>query len=382
LSEAVHGTVASGLEAVREAFALNFADGLETGAAFSAWRGDIRLVDLWGGLADRATDRPWTEDSLQLIYSGSKGITAICMMLLMDRGQIAYDQPVARYWPAFGKPEILVRHILSHTARLAGIEEPTSWADMLDARLMARKLERQQPLGDPRAALTYHPMTYGWLCGELLRQVDGRSLGRFFDEEIARPLELEIWFGLPEGHEPRVTTLEGDGVWGYLSKNLIVPTDAQRAADPLQTATWYNPPLFGPDFATWNARALHATEIPGAAAIGTARSIAKLYAVIASGGEPLVRRESVVRATTELSRGWDILNDEPRRFAAGFSLQTETMQYGPPADGFGHGGAGGSVHGGWPSLGVGFSYAMNRLIDGDDPRAARLLAALHAAVTS
>jgi CubicO group peptidase (beta-lactamase class C family) len=374
----IDGFVAPGFERVREAFARNFDEQLEIGAAFSAWRGDEKLVDLWGGEA--AAGRPWQSNSLQLIYSGSKGLTAICMLILLDRGLIALDQPVNRYWPAFGKPEILVRHIVSHTSRLPGIEEPTSWEDMLDDKLMARKLERQPPFSDPRAALTYHPMTYGWLCGELLRQVDGRSLGRFFAEEIAGPLGLEIWFGLPEAEEPRVTTLYGDGVWGHVSKNLIDPTPEQWAADPLQTAIWYNPTIFGPDFGKWNARSLHAIEMPGAAAIGTARSIAQLYGQIAADGGALLRPETVVIGHQELSNGRDVLNDEPRRFAAGFSLQVDTLQYGPPLDGFGHSGAGGSVHGAWPTEGIGFSYAMNRLIDGDDPRASRLLAALHVAI--
>jgi CubicO group peptidase (beta-lactamase class C family) len=381
MSKVIHGTVAPEFEGVRRVFAQNFAEGLEAGAAFSAWRGGTKLVDLWGGLADRHSGRSWRKDTLQLIYSGSKGLTAICMLMLIDRGQLALDDSVNRHWPAFGKPEILARHILSHTSRLAGIEEPTTWEDMLDDRLMARKLERQHPFSDPRATLTYHPVTYGWLCGELLRQVDGRSLGTFFAEEIARPLELEIWFGLPAQHESRVATLEGDGVWGYVSKNLIVPNEKQRAADPLQSAIWYNPPLFGPDFAKWNAASLHAIEMAGAGAIGTPRSIAKLYSVLASGGAPLVRVGTMRIGVRTLSDGWDALSAKWRRFGAGFALQTETKQFGPPADGFGHGGAGGSVHGAWPSHGVGFSYAMNRLIDGEDLRAPRLLAALHAGVS-
>jgi CubicO group peptidase (beta-lactamase class C family) len=374
----IEGTTARGFERVRDAFTRNFDDGLEIGAAFSAWRGGDKLVDLWGGEAARGT--AWREDSLQLIYSGSKGLTAICMLILLDRGHIALDRQVNQYWPGFGKPEILVRHILSHTARLPGIEEPTSWEDMLDDKVMARKLEDQLPLDDPRAALTYHPVTYGWLCGELLRQVDGRSLGQFFAQEVVGPLDLEIWFGLPPVQEPRVTRLYGDGVWGHVSKNVIIPTAAQRAADPLQTAIWYNPPLFGPDFEKWNARSLHAIEMPGAAAIGTARSIAKLYAEVARGGGRLMRPETVQLGSQTLSDGLDILNDERRRFGAGFNLQIEKMQFGPPLDAFGHGGAGGSVHGAWPSQGIGFSYAMNRLIDGDDPRAGRLLAALYEAL--
>jgi CubicO group peptidase (beta-lactamase class C family) len=252
---------------------------------------------------------------------------------------------------------------------------------MLHDRVMAEKLARQAPYDDPRCTgLTYHPMTYGWLCGELLRRIDGRSLGRFFAEEIATPLGLEIWFGLPEAEEPRVTTIGGDGVWGLVSKNVRVPTPAQVAADPVHATIWYNPPLFGPDFSKWNSRACHAAEIPGAGAIGTARSIARLYAEIASGGGALMRPATIRLCTQQLADGWDGVNDERRRYAAGVSLQIEIMKFGPPADGFGHGGAGGSVHGAWPSHGIGFSYAMNRLIDGVDGRGDRLLAALHAAL--
>lgn len=375
----IDGITAPEFEHLRETFAENFADGLETGAAFAACRGDQVLVDLWGG--DAAPGRAWSGDSLQLIYSGSKGLTAICLWMLIDRGQLDLDEPVNRYWPAFGKPDIKVGHILSHTSRLPGITETTTWEDMLDHQVMADKLARQAPYEDPRClGITYHPLTYGWLCGELLRQVDGRSLGTFFAEEIASALDLEVWFGLPEQYEARVTTLGGDGVWGNVSKNLRVPTPVQAGADPVHATIWYNPPLFGPDFSKWNSRACHAAEIPGGGAIGTARSIARLYAEVASGGGRLVRPETLRLCTAELADSWDGVNDERRRYAAGVSLQIETMQFGPPADAFGHGGAGGSVHGAWPSHGIGFSYAMNRLIDGVDPRATRLLAALHECV--
>jgi CubicO group peptidase (beta-lactamase class C family) len=376
----MNGSTRPGFEKVRDAFSDNFAKGLETGAAFAVYRNGEMLVDLWGGFADADRQKPWQKESLQLIYSGSKGLTAIAILMLIDRGLIDVDSPVSRYWPAFGKPQILVRHILSHTSRLPGIEEPTSWADFLDDAAMARKLERQQPFEDDRAAFTYHPMTYGWLCGELLRQVDGRSLGQLFAEEIAGPLKLDIWFGLPEKEEARVTKICGDGVWGHVSPNLILPTEAQKNDDPLRTAIWHNPSLFGPDFSIWNSRALHAVEVPGAGAIGTARSIAKLYSLVASNGGGLIRPETLQLGTQTFADGMDILNETRRRFGAGFNLQTETMQFGPNEWGFGHGGAGGSVHGGWPDLGIGFSYAMNRLIDGEDVRASRLLEVLDVAL--
>jgi CubicO group peptidase (beta-lactamase class C family) len=371
----IDGRTAPGFERVREAFAANFAEGLEVGSAFAAYRDGEMLVDLWGGEADRERGLPWREDSLQLIFSGSKGLTAICILMLIDRGLVELDAPVARYWPGFGKPEILVRNILSHTARLPGIEEPLTWGDLLDDAGMARRLERQPPFADPRAEMTYHPITYGWLCGELLRQVDGRSLGRFFADEVAKPLGLEIWFGLPEAEELRVTTLLSGPGWATTKDNKL-PTPEEVGADPLQTAIWYNPPLFGPSFTVWNSRALHAVEMPGANAIATARSVARLYSIIASGGGRLMRPDTVRRGTQTLAEAIDRLNGERCRYGAGFSLQTETNPYGPHPDGFGHGGAGGSLHGGWPSRGIGFSYAMNQLVDGVDIRAARLLDAL------
>jgi CubicO group peptidase (beta-lactamase class C family) len=374
----VEGFVAPGMEPVRAAFQRNFADGHETGASFAAWRRGELLLNIWGGEA--RPGQPWQRDTLQLIFSGSKGLTAICMLMLIERQQIALDRPVSDYWPAFGKPGILVSHVVSHTARLPGFSSPTTWEEMLDDRLMATRLAAQPPFEDPRAALTYHPVTYGWLCGELLRQVDGRSLGRFLAEEIAGPMGLEIWFGLPAEHEHRVSLLYGDPNWGRVTENRILPSAEQVAADPLRAAIWYNPPLFGPEPSHWNTRALHAAEMPGAGAIGTARSVAKLYDALVNG--QVVRPEIVKAATRTLSDGFDVINSDRRRFGTGFSLQVEKMQFGPKVDGFGHGGAGGSVHGAWPTEGVGFSYAMNRLIDTDDPRGGRILDALSAALAS
>ena len=182
------GYVAPGYEPVREAFERNFAERGELGAAFAAFRNGEPVVDLWGGIADRASGRPWREDTLQLIYSGTKGLVALCVLMLIDRGKLRLDDPVNRHWPEFGKPEILVRHIVSHTARLPGIDTPITVADLHDDRRMAAILAAQAPNPDPRAALCYHALTYGWLCGELVRRVDGRSVGRFFAEEVAGPL--------------------------------------------------------------------------------------------------------------------------------------------------------------------------------------------------
>jgi CubicO group peptidase (beta-lactamase class C family) len=371
------GYVAPGYEPVREAFERNFAERGELGAAFAAFRGGEPVVDLWGGLADRASARPWREDTLQLIYSGTKGLVALCVLMLIDRGKLRLDDPVNRHWPEFGKPEILVRHIVSHTARLPGIDTPITVADLIDDRRMAEILAAQAPNPDPRAALCYHALTYGWLCGELVRRIDGRSIGTFFAEEVAGPLGIEFWIGLPEAHEARVTTLELAPDWGLKAPR--GPEDFAR--DALLKSVWGNPPIFDRAAFFWNDRALHAAEMPGANGIGTARAVAKVYGCLATGGAPLLSEDALQLGRTVLADGWDALHQDHRRVGVGFNLQTETMNYGPAEDAFGHGGAGGSNHGAWPGLGVGWSYAMNLMRDGErpDPRPQALLEALHAA---
>ncbi len=213
MPEGVYGFVKPGYAGVAEAFADNLRNGREIGAAFAAYRGPEPLVDLWGGLADHANGRRWDKDTLQLIFSGTKGMVAICVMMLIDRGLVELDAPVSRYWPAFGKPDVLVRDIVSHTARLPGLMTPLSQKDILDDRYIGKLLETQDVFTDPRAAYTYHGLTYGWLCGELVRHVDGRSIGKFFAEEVATPLGLEFWIGLPEREEPRVSTIEMTDAW-------------------------------------------------------------------------------------------------------------------------------------------------------------------------
>jgi len=376
----VSGFVAPGYEAVRDAFEENFVARGEVGAAFAAVRDGAPVVDLWGGLADRAGGRPWAEDTLQLFYSGTKGMVAICLLMLIERGRLRLDDPVSRHWPEFGKPGILVRNIVSHTARLPGIDTPIGIDDLVDDRRMAAILAAQAPSADPRTAISYHALTYGWLCGELIRRVDGRSVGRFFAEEVAGPLGAEVWIGLPEAEEPRVSVLELAPDWGQAAPQ---PADAFEA-DPLLRSVWGNPVIFDRAAFFWNERRVHAAEIPGASGIATMRGVARIYGCLAAGGSPLLEEETIRLGRTQLSAGYDALNDLHWRFGVGFQLPSESIYFGPAGDAFGHGGAGGSHHGAWPSLGIGYSYAMNQMRDGarPDPRAAALLEALHAAATA
>jgi CubicO group peptidase (beta-lactamase class C family) len=355
----IEGFVAPGFEAVADAFRDNFAKRGELGAAFAAFRGGEAVVDLWGGIADRASGRAWKEDALQLVFSGTKGFVAVAALILIDRGLLDLDASVRSYWPEFGKPQVRVRDVFGHTARLPGFATPVSVAELTDDRRLAALLAAQSQSDDPRAALCYHALTYGWLSGELIRRVAGRSVGRFFAEEVATPLAIDLWIGLPPEAEHRVTTLELASDWGQTGH--LNPES--YANDPLLASVWGNPEMLSAKSFPWNDPAFHRAEIPGANGIGTARSIARLYACLADGGAPLCSRETVRLGRTMVSEGFDQLHDEARRFGVGFQLQTETMSYGPPPDAFGHGGAGGSVHGAWPSLGVGYSYAMNLMRD-------------------
>ncbi len=362
----IGGYTAAGFEEVAAEFERNLAERGERGASFCAIRGDEVLADLWGGTAG--------EDTLHVIFSGTKGVVAICMLMLRERGQLDFDAPVEQYWPAFGKPSIRVRDVLSHTSRLPGIDRPMTFEEFADRETMAAALEEQAPSEDPRAGLAYHAFNYGWLCGELVRRTDGRPVARFIEEEIARPLDLELWLGLPEALEPRVATLELAETWPTSPNN----DPEALARDPLLRSIWGNPPTFSRDGFPWNGRAYHAAEIPGAGGIASARSVARLYASL----DRLLSPDSLALAGTTFSQGIDGMSDSTSHFGPGFQLQTERMGLGPVPGAFGHGGAGGSKHGRWPEEGVGFSYAMSVMRDDEeiDPRPAALLAAVHRAL--
>ncbi|WP_214321905.1 serine hydrolase domain-containing protein [Nonomuraea sediminis] len=362
---------APGFEGVAAAFARNFSEHGEKGAAFAAYHDGELVVDLWGGVADPASGRPWREDTLQLIFSGTKGMSTACVLLLAERGELDLDAPAVAYWPEFGargKDRTTVMEVLSHQARLPGIQVP--FADQLDPRGMAALLAAAEPLDDPRAAFTYHAITWGWLVGELVLRVDGRTIGAFFDEEFARPLGLEFWIGLPDELHPRVATMvPGPGILA----------EQPPTGDPLRDLV--RNPLLTPDApARWNSPEFRRAEFAAVGGHGTARSIARFYACLARGGEldgvRVLGEETVDRARREVRRGVEPLWDKPMAYGAGFELQTELRGFGPPTDAYGHAGAGGSRHGAWPAARVGFSYVMNEPRGMPDPRATGLLNAL------
>jgi CubicO group peptidase (beta-lactamase class C family) len=337
---------APGFEAVAEEFERTRGD---RAAAFAVSLDGEPVLDLWSGDA--------AADTLYLIFSGTKGLVAACMALLVDRGTIDLDAPVARYWPEFDKPGVRVSHVVSHTAGLPGLRRGVDAADLLDGRRLAAELAVEPAFWPPGERIAYHAFSYGVLCDELIRRVDGRSAGVFFADEFAAPLGLELWIGLPPELEPRVAHLR--------RAPDFAPTlvgDAPAALLPV---------LYGslPEEFPWNEPAFHQTEIPAANAIGTARSIARFYASLPPGVVALGRRE--------LSRGSCAVTRRPYAFSVGFELPTELGTLGPPEDAFGHSGSGGSAHGCWPGARVGFSYATSELRpEAQDDRARRLLGAL------
>lgn len=379
----MQGFAAPGFERVAEAFEGNFAERGEIGAAFAAYLDGELIVDLWGGTADRRTGRPWERDTLVGVFSGTKGITATCLLPLIERAQLDLQAPVSRYWPEFGvhgKDRIRVRDVVCHEAGLPGLLTPVSIEDATDEVAMAALVAAQRSIAAPGAGPRYHAVTFGWLCGELLRRVDGRSIGRFLREEIAEPLGLDIWIGLPDEHRSRVAFLERDAAFEREQREVAI----DRAQDEIAWSIWSNPPRFADGEMAANRPIWQKAEVPATNGIVAPRSLARLYGCLACEGTidgvRLLAPQTIEDARRGLSRGEDPCLGEMLAFGTGFELQTEEMRLGPAADAFGHTGAGGSVHGAWPSLRLSFSYAPNLLasLSGVDTRAQALLSALYA----
>lgn len=377
----IQGYVAPGFEVVRQAFHENFLLRGDRGAAFAAMRAGEVVVDLWGGLADRT--RPWTRDTILNIFSGTKALVAGCVLKLIESGQLGLDEPVCRYWPEFaqgGKERVLVRHVMSHGTGVPGVSERLSLDTLLDYEAVEGLLAGQALSNDPSAFNCYHPFTIGWLCGALVRRTDGRSLGRYFHEEFARPLALDTWIGLPAEHEPRVGAVHIAPDWPAWGANL---TEAQ-SADPVRRSIWENPPMFVEPM-VWNQRRVHAAEVGGAGAISSARSMARYLQCLALEGEldgvRVLRPETIRLGRTQTSAFVDPYLNEPMAFGVGLLVQSRLKVLGQDPAAFGHTGAGGSVHGAWPSSRTSFSYVMNELRnDPDWTRARPLLASLETAI--
>ena len=364
----IAGTTDTKFARVREAFAANFASGLEHGGGVAVMLDGNPVVELWGGHADAAKTRPWRQDTLINVWSCTKGVMAMAIAMLVERGKLDYAAPVARWWPEFaagGKEEITLDLVLSHQAGLNGITAPMDEAGLLAWAPYVEALAAMPPLWQPGSRAIYHALSYGHLVGEILWRVDGRSPGRFVAEEIAGPLGADFFIGLPEREENRVAEMiEGPKASDWVPTVLASPFP-HSCMNPRLSAT------------APNQRAWRAAEVPGGNGQATAVGLAKIYAAMASGGAGLIRRETIAEARRPRVRGIDESFGSPTAFAAGFQIDNPLTGKGS----FGHSGWGGSYGFADPEAKLGFAYVTNRMLgfdDGIDLRRKSLIDAVYA----
>jgi CubicO group peptidase (beta-lactamase class C family) len=368
----IHGTCDPKFQLVWQEFERNFRERGEVGASVCVTlRGDT-VVDLGGGKARVGTETPWTEETVSIVFSSTKGATALCAHMLASRGQLDLDAPVATYWPEFaqaGKAHLPVKLLLNHQAGLPAVRAPLPQGAYADWELMVNALAKEEPFWEPGTRNGYHALTMGWLVGEVVRRVSGKSLGTFFQEEIAKPLGLEFWIGLPEDKESRVAPMiaaEPD------PHSLFF----QEVAKPgsLQSLVLLNSGGYMGAKPEYDFRAAHAAEIGAAGGITNARGLAGMYAPLACGGKlkgvELVSPDILARMSRVSSAtGRDAVLMMPTRFALGFMKSMDNRREPPGVqdsvlireDAFGHVGAGGSFGFADPAAAMSFGYTMNRM---------------------
>jgi CubicO group peptidase (beta-lactamase class C family) len=362
----VQGTCAPEFGLVREEFQRNFTERGEVGAAVSVIVAGETVVDLWGGAADAATERRWERDTIVVVWSCTKGATALCAHILADRGELDVDAPVGRYWPEFacaGKEEITVRMLLSHQAGLPAVRRELPAGAFYDWELMTSALAAESPFWTPGLQHGYHGLTFGFLVGEVVRRITGTTLGAFFRHEVAGPLGLDFHIGLPEADEARVA-------------RVIPQAPDPQNLSPMEQAAFTDPASI-PHLMLVNSggymlpgeadsRAAHAAELPSTGGITNARGLAAMYRPLADGGAPLVSAGTVRRMAAVASAGTDTVILLPTRWTQGFVKAVDNRRFGPgqsviyAEEAFGHSGIGGSVGFADPKAGMSFGYVMNK----------------------
>jgi CubicO group peptidase (beta-lactamase class C family) len=352
----VQGLVHDKYAGAREAFEANLSSGADIGASFCATVEGETVVDLWGGFVDEARTRAWERDTIVNVYSTTKTMTALTALLLADRGELDFDAPVARYWPQFaanGKEAVKVSHLMSHSAGLSGWKEPLAKEDLYDWDKATSLLAAQAPFWEPGTAPGYHGLTQGYLVGEVVRRITGKTLGTVFREEIAQPLGADFHIGLPASEDARVA-------------ELIPPPPAEAGLgagvqSDLQANMSDNPPL---EVSETRTRAWRGAEIPAAGGTGNARSVAEIQAVLANGGVAKGKRilsEAGCRKALELQiEGTDLILGIPARFGMGFGLAGGAVPM-PNPNTIYWGGYGGSLVIIDMDAHTTFAYAMNKM---------------------
>ncbi len=383
-----HGACDSRFNAVKDAFAENFPAHGEVGAAVAVTVDGEIVADLWAGHADAARTRPWERDTIVNVYSTTKGMTAICAHRLVDQGLLDLDAPVAKYWPEFaqaGKEELPVRYLLSHRAGLPAVKDPLPAGAIYKWDMMTAALAAQEPWWEPGTKHGYHALTYGWLVGEVVRRITGKSLGTYFREEVAEPLGLDFHIGLAPEHDARTAEMTPVPLPQPGDANPLAQVLSKPGSMPFK-AFVVSPDMMQPGHA--NTREWRAAEIPSANGHSNARALARVYGALARGGEldglRVLSQQAIDRAIVEQSNGPDaVLAGLPTRIGLGFFLTMPESPLGPNERAFGHAGAGGSL--GFADLDakVGFGYVMNKMIatpDLIDPRWSSLIDAVYASL--
>ena len=370
------GICKPGFERVAEAFQENFDTKGEVGASVCLTVGDETVVDLWGGTADQKTGVPWTKDTVSIVFSCTKGATALCAHVLASRGKLDLDAPVAELWPEFaqnGKEHATTRMMLDHSVGLPALRAKVKDSGPYEWDYMTGLLAEEAPFWEPGTRNGYHGFTFGWTVGEMVRRAAGVSLGTFFQNEIAKPLGLDFWIGLPEAIEPRVAPIIP---FVYKPEQARTPFMIDLATRKESAAS-----LFFFNVGAWrtggaNTRAGRAAEIGAANGVTNARGLAGMYAPLAQGGAKLVDGKTLARmGEVSMATHDDATLRIPTRFALGFMKSMDNRNrsvgaklFGPDVDSvimgsaaFGHVGAGGSLGFADPVAGLSFGYTMNRM---------------------
>ena len=371
----IAGIAPARFAAVKDLFAASFAAGEELGARFTLVQAGEVVLDLWGGHADRARTRAFDDRTLAPIFSTTKAIAALLIARLVDQGKLGYEQPVASVWPEFaqaGKAGITVEQVMSHQAGLCGFPDPMDPADWFDWDKICDRLAAMAPLWPPGTASGYHPITFGYLAGEIYRRVDRRTMGAALRQELAEPHGLDLWIGLPDAEADRVAELQRPGAlpdFGHLN-------DATRAAF---LTPWAQPGGRGGDV-------LRRFELPSATGYATALALARLMGALGDAGwidgEDILSPALIAEASRERFLGHDLVLPFQMSWAAGFMRNEAVHPWGPSLSAFGHSGWGGSCAFADPDRRLGGGYVMNKQSNVllGDPRPRRLIEAAYAAL--
>lgn len=352
-------------ERVRRLFQENFERFGELGAAVSVWEHGNAIVELHGGFRDAKREQPWTNDTIVLFWSATKGLGSACLLHALQEHDIGLEGHVAEFWPEFGqagKSKITLAQLLSHRAGLSAVDETT---DVLSYTAVIRALEKQKPLWPPGSAHGYHARTFGFLIDECVRRIAGKRVAQYWREIFADPLGLDIWIGLPPEEQGRTATI-------YAAKAGGEQTPAEFYRELATPGTLVRKTFTSPaglhSIAAMNSAENRALDIVSFSGIGSASSLARFYGMLANGGEMEKHRyfksETIAQMTTTLASGTDCILQIPTSFSAGFmkdSPGAEPRIFGPSSSAFGHPGAGGSNAFADPENGIGFAYVMNQM---------------------